>query len=339
VGDERMRFFQPRRLRCAFGRFFVAPRILHAMHCFTCGYALWNLTEPRCPECGREFDLREYRFVPGTVAFACPLCGGLHQGSGDAYLPGLSDTVRCQACGEMIETRRMMVAPLVDDPQTAIADPLPWVDRKRLGLWRAWWKTAVMGMVSPGKIGQRIGFDGNFSDAYKFALMTFAVTLTVQVVCVGILLSLVIVAFAGVNASSGNPPDMLVLILIMWAIMIGSAVLGSVLGPLLIAGIQGGCAHLFLRVTGPIKRNFSVTAQAILYAHGPVIWMGIPICGWYLGFAFQIWALVASILVLMRAQAVGGVRATFALLWLPLVFLALYIALIVAMQLSGNWSP
>src|SRR5207237_69883 len=24
--------------------------------CLDCGYALWGLPEPRCPECGREFD-------------------------------------------------------------------------------------------------------------------------------------------------------------------------------------------------------------------------------------------------------------------------------------------
>lgn len=44
------------------------------MHCNNCNYSLWNLTTPRCPECGRGFDVRDWQFESGSVKFGCPNC-------------------------------------------------------------------------------------------------------------------------------------------------------------------------------------------------------------------------------------------------------------------------
>src|SRR5690606_13268834 len=69
------------------------------MHCRECDYALWNLTEARCPECGSPFDVGDYVFERGTVAFACPLCGHEHDGMGPLYQPWLGRDSTCRGCG------------------------------------------------------------------------------------------------------------------------------------------------------------------------------------------------------------------------------------------------
>lgn len=44
------------------------------MNCAHCGYALWNLSARRCPECGLNFQLSQWHFPPGSVLFGCPHC-------------------------------------------------------------------------------------------------------------------------------------------------------------------------------------------------------------------------------------------------------------------------
>jgi len=83
------------------------------MRCQKCGYALWNLREARCPECGEPFDARQWEFAPETVRFECPHCA--------AELPamprrGIWD--RCGKCDRKFRWRGVTVVPLVDEAET-----------------------------------------------------------------------------------------------------------------------------------------------------------------------------------------------------------------------------
>ena len=43
------------------------------MRCKACHYSLLNLTEPRCPECGRAFDpLKPYTYLSGPPPLLKP---------------------------------------------------------------------------------------------------------------------------------------------------------------------------------------------------------------------------------------------------------------------------
>jgi hypothetical protein len=82
------------------------------MKCQSCGYPLWNLKQPRCPECGEHFAVTAWRFKSGTVRFRCPECEALL----DADEPGAGWT-RCSACRHRFSWRSVMVEPVSEDAE------------------------------------------------------------------------------------------------------------------------------------------------------------------------------------------------------------------------------
>ena len=93
--------------------------------------------------------------------------------------------------------------------------------------------------------------------------------------------------------------------------------------------LLAGAAHLALCLTGPRRGGLNVTLSTLMYAQCPMVLLGIPICGYYLSFAWQLWALVLGVIGLWRAQQVSGGRAALAVLWLPVLVLLGTIALVV----------
>lgn len=299
------------------------------MQCRDCGYDLWNLTEPRCPECGLQFDLRSYRFVPDTVAFACPDCGSLHGGSGDSYLPATSDTATCQACGRPMQVPRMRVVPLVDDPPSAVAFTLPWDNRAQLGWWQAWWQTTKLAMGRPSEVVRQSSPGSTWGSSYRYALTTYLVGLGINAVLFGVLFG-VGMLFAG-SASAGLEVAALIAL-----IVVGVLIYAGLL-PLIILVFTAIPAHLFLWLfASERKGGFTTTARFINYAQAPMILLGIPLCGLHIGGNVGwIWVVVASILMLRAAHGVSGFKASMAVLWLPITLFVLYIASFVALFMAS----
>jgi hypothetical protein len=300
------------------------------MHCQHCGYLLWNLPTPACPECGVGFDIRRYRFRPGTVAFACPHCGQLHAGMGDRYLPATTDQAQCRACGHSMTVASMRVVPLTDNPKDAeasAAEAPPWEERQHVGRLKSWWATCMMALGSPAELGRRIGPRSDWKSAYWFAVCTLVPGLAVHGLLLFGLFALMAVA------SSGRAAGFLSF-LGRSALVIPLVVLGTALvAPLVTVLLGAGAAHLFLRATGETRGGFGTTATCVLYGQAPLLFAAAPVCGMYLQFIWQIWALVVSILLLHQAQSVGGWRATLAMLCYPAVALALFLGLIVVLSL------
>ncbi len=80
------------------------------MRCRKCNYPLWNLSGPRCPECGERFDILSYWFEPGSVWFKCPFCSHKHAGRDSRGMP--FDAGRCEQCGQMLVVEQMLVEPV-----------------------------------------------------------------------------------------------------------------------------------------------------------------------------------------------------------------------------------
>jgi len=80
------------------------------MKCINCGYALWNLRVPRCPECGMVFDVRGWQFEPGSVHFACSSCEAVldEQSIGGGW-------TACQSCGRKLRWSEVRVVPLEEN--------------------------------------------------------------------------------------------------------------------------------------------------------------------------------------------------------------------------------
>ncbi len=79
------------------------------MKCQSCGYALWNLREPRCPECGEGFDVTEWIYQPGSVRCGCVDCDYEFDARTISSLPGT-----CPACEHVITRNRIRVSPVGD---------------------------------------------------------------------------------------------------------------------------------------------------------------------------------------------------------------------------------
>jgi hypothetical protein len=284
------------------------------MRCRTCNYALWNLNNPQCPECGTEFDLRSYRFTPGTVAFGCPHCGALHGGAGPNYLPAETDTATCQSCSQTMTVTNMAVVPLSDDATAESGMTLPWEQRSELGLFTAWWKTCILTMTDPAQVGRSLSDSTSFWTAYWFAAMTYLLGGIVNAVVMGTCFGALYLAMStGGPMGPGAPdPNEMLFNAIVQVVMVPF----SLLIPFFLVGITGGAAHLVLMITGARKSGFQTTAVTMLYGQGPMLLYLIPACGYYIG---AVWALVATILILMRTQDVSGFRATLAMLILPIL--------------------
>jgi hypothetical protein len=109
-------------------------------------------------------------------------------------------------------------------------------------------------------------------------------------------------------------------------------VLFSFITPLIDVGLVGGVAHLILHWSGGTRARFNVTAATVLYAHAPLILLAVPFCD----IAWYIWMFVAAILIIQHAQRVSGLRATLAVLALPVILIVvslIVVAIVVVMFL------
>lgn len=296
------------------------------MRCRQCAYPLWNLTEPRCPECGTGFDLRTYRFRPGAVAFGCPHCGALHGGAGPNYLPAETDTATCQACAQPMSVPHMKVVPLTEDAEAADTGDIPWEHRSELGWFKAWYRTCFKSMTEPGDLGRALGPHSGFWDAYWFAALTglagALVNAVVALTCLGVLFAMASAAGAGAPPQV-SPSEMLLQLAVQLL-----AIPLSFVTPFLMVGIVGGIAHLILMITGERRAGFETTALAVLYGSGPWILAVIPVCGGYVGY---VWGLVATILVLAASQRVSGLRASLAVVTLPVGLILMLLVAVAAL--------
>ncbi len=103
------------------------------MHCVRCQYLLWNLPESRCPECGLAFDVTDYAFRAGEVAFCCTSCGHGVSGEGALGLP-LRHRYDCERCGQPVDVAIATVRPLVEGASAeAVRRGSPWAARGRMG--------------------------------------------------------------------------------------------------------------------------------------------------------------------------------------------------------------
>jgi hypothetical protein len=308
-------------LRCAV----AADMMLLSMHCRTCGYALWNLSEPRCPECGTAFDLRHYRFVPGTVGFACPHCGHLHGGMGPQHLPALTEQAVCGGCGRTMEVARMRVVLMADDPALAQAeaDVLPWEHRKRLGFWRAWWRTWGLSLGHTAVIGRQINPEGSFWEAYWFAAFSIALT---AVPCAVAMALLMLVGKISQSGSQTAPTFHLGQFTEIGTVVL-TMTFAAMVVPLAMCLYTALPAHLLLILTGPHRAGLSLTARSVLYSAGPMAFLPVAAmmccCCLPLGLVLPLWPMIGGMFILQHAQQVAMGRAILACIWFPLLALFL----------------
>lgn len=312
----------------------AAPTDIPIMQCRTCGYDLWNLPEPRCPECGSAFDLRTYRFVKDSVAFACPECGGHHPGSGEAFLPSTLHQITCIHCAQTIEVARMSVVPLTAEPVPAIGERVPWEQRDRKAVLVPWFQTVRLVMGSPVQAGRRIDPRNRGVKPLSFAICTHALGLLPNAILLaGLLCITVLLVEPPTWDSAAIAICMAVAIFSVYAVTAG----------VLITTVLSLAAHLFLKVFEPNHKSLPATIRCAAYAQAPIVLMAIPVCGFHIASTVgYIWMFVALVGLLRGAHGTTLGRAIGAAIWLPVTLIVCYLAVVIAVTatpLGGLFNP
>lgn len=295
------------------------------MLCQNCAYPLINLTEPRCPECGEGFDPRDFRYPPGSVAFACPDCGKQHDGEGpQSHPPADGDVMTCRGCGRDVEVRLLRIVPLMGELHAEPMHLTPWDQwcRRSESWWsllrskgwgpayrtpmRYWSQTWQMSLLNPGQLGDAIGRRSSWRNAMRFVADMYLVAITLlMLVSVGCFL---MVALTMWLTDSAAALDVVGPIIGYFGAVSILPAYTALLMPLLV--------HPVLAVTGPLRGGFRLSAVAIAYAQGPAVIAAMPVIGLPLAI---VWVLVSMIILLSRAQHVSLPRAAVAVLWAPLL--------------------
>ena len=120
------------------------------MNCVRCQYLLWDLPEPRCPECGLDFDVTDYAFPKRAVAFICNHCGESYLGTDESGLPA-PRRFECTRCHNELDAAWMPVRPLKDEVRgESVRLGTPWERRRRVGFVRSYLDGVARLALQPG---------------------------------------------------------------------------------------------------------------------------------------------------------------------------------------------
>jgi len=285
------------------------------MRCKSCDYLLWNLKARQCPECGAAFRPSEYEFTANSVRFCCPHCDQSYFGTDDhGHL--VPREFECVSCRQRVRLDDMVLRPGegVEEAQTK-PDRMPWLERERRGVLRAWFATIGAAMTRPQSLMRAIPDSTSAGRAWCFMFFTNMVFITVGQL---IPTAVVLVAFwVTANSATGGPP-MGPMMLVQTIPQSAATIVAIAILPLLWVWLT----HGLLAVTGGAGANVRQTAHAIYYSTGANAPSAIP-CD-CIALVGRIWWLVSATLMVKEVHQCHGGRAALAVvgsgLFLAIVF-------------------
>lgn len=263
------------------------------MHCPACGY--YNPQgQETCFHCGLSLpraagtDAKCATHLDLAAVGACSRCG----------------TFGCASCLTQRDQAWLCAACL------SRLDTLPWDERERLGLWRAWWQTSVRMISSPTQTLSTVEADAPVGSSVLYALLSALVGF-LPTVAIYALVLIPAFLFAPSKADAEVPLKVLGPVLVVFYVVLLFAT--QVAGLFISAGLD----HLALLVLGAKPRSFSVSLRAGALAMGPYLLGLMPFCSLYV---YPLWALVLRVMALMHLhKTTAGLAA--AAVFLPLVLL------------------
>jgi len=173
----------------------------------------------------------------------CPGCG---------YSLRAIESDRCPECGMMIDRTTLSVS------------RLPWVHRREIGRFRAYWRTNVMAMVRPRLIGQEMNRPVSFSDSQRFRHVTVILGLLPLLVW-GLVLFLS--GFQMSDLATGSR--------VGWALEGVDVASIALSGWLLLLMMAGSASYFFHpRRLGTVHQNRAIALS--YYACAPLAWSFLP---------------------------------------------------------------
>ncbi len=186
---------------------------------------------------------------------------------------------------------------------------LPWDERESLGMWRAWWRTSVLIISSPGQALSTAEPDAPLGSSLLFVLLSTVVGYGPSMF--GYLVALVPMLL--LSAKKGSPAEGL------WVVP-----LGTLVWAVFLLALQVGLSlflsaldHLGLMLLGARPKSYSVTVRAYALSMGPYLLGLLPLCSLYV---FPLWSVVLRIIANMSLHKTTAGKATAAVL-LPIFLL------------------
>lgn len=283
------------------------------MKCNNCGYQLWNIAGPKCPECGSIFAVSDYDFKPNAVVFSCPHCQQAYYGTDErGHLQPRS--FECIGCHNAIDMDDMILRPAkgYDSDTTLAMLEHPWEKRgENRSTFRAWFRTSWLAMSHPTELVAIPSDLRRYSGHWGFVVCNSLITTFLGI-------GSVLLFFTGLVAmGSGKLEIMLGVLLALGAILIGSLLL-----TLLSLLIYGAVVHLMLRLFAQPQGTLTETYRCMCYSQGVTAMMAVPFCGFYvLSWVGSIWCMVISVIMLMKVHKTSGLATTVAVLVMPLLMM------------------
>jgi hypothetical protein len=278
------------------------------MRCKGCDYTLWNIRARECPECGSSFKPSDFSFTLNSVRFCCPHCMQDYYGTGpQGELVPRAFT--CVSCNTPIDMDEMVLLPTEGVAEEITRpDTMPWLERSKIGFFRALSGTVVRSMGAPGRLIELVPDDHPPTSALIYAAIVGAI-----IVLVGLSpMALFILIPASVGGAGGAAA---------WAGGSAGSVLFLIAAWVVILLVWGAASHLVLRATGATAKGIGRTYHAFGYATGANILMAIPCIGPQFFVVFALWGVVSTIIMLRYAQRVETGRAVAAVLAPPITLL------------------
>lgn len=288
------------------------------MFCKVCNYALWNLKERTCPECGTGFAPSQFRFKPNAVRFLCPHCSQQYYGTSSTghLVPREFD---CVNCNQPIAMDQMVLVPAagVDERHTR-ARVNPWTDRAGRPKLRDWFTTVGLSLFLPGSLMLSTDLSTSRARTLSFAVLTAAIASATSIIMPFMVTAPVLVPL-GINANG-----------IEALAIYGIGVLLTGLAMYALVPLYALIAHLIL-LGGKPQHGLRVTMHAAALSSGPNLLWGIPAMGLLTGPLGMIWWGVSMSIMLRAVHRVRPLRAYIAGLGPPLAVVTLSFAAFVAL--------
>jgi hypothetical protein len=276
------------RLTCLQGHPSLNPG---ARFCVECGAALVPAAGPGEPTCATHPAAR--------AAGACARCG----------------TFACTACLAMVpDGEQWCAACRARMPQ----QPLPWDQRRELGVLRAWWRTTRQILFSPTATFEQATPHGTVGSSLLYALIAL-------VFQVGSIVGVYVILFGGFAvaglasraAKPGEPGFFAIAVAVLAVVAILCILLG--LGVLLIGAALD---HVVLRLLG-VKRGWEVTLRGAALSMAPSVCGVVPFCGAQVAF---FWTFIVRVFAYRGLHQTTGGKAAAGALVVPGVMMMLLAA-------------
>ena len=279
------------------------------MRCRGCNYELWGLPPGDCPECGKSWRFEDFRFHREFVQFLCPHCDCAYPGE---YIASLASPheFTCTGCQSAIQLNQMCARPIEGiDGSQAMQEEFVWIERRRVGRWRAFWRVVGYSLGAPSRIGNTMTQKRGLCGAlwFSFLCLNFAGFNWLIFITIAFWLP----SFTGRSQSFRGVEFIAVLVFL-------AVFVGLVLAQQLFFLVWGLITHALIRINGPSRHAIGHTLSATQYCAGTFIICAVPLCGFYFSLISLVWMAVAMVSALAALHKISRWRTAFAVL-VPLV--------------------